>query len=214
MKLKQATLAAIIALCVILLTKTLATLFPVEFGQQNVARVTITLTALAGLAVAHFYYRFYRDYTRADQRGLRRVSLLAAVAAAAMAVLYIKGFLIVYDLSVIDILERMRFLDAIVPWLATAIYLEFFIVLWGEVKNRENSRLKNAVRLALIGSVVMIAERTLMLYSYHQFSAFDRTAGLPESVYTAAIPFILFAAGSVLYFFVVFYGELRPVSTH
>jgi len=209
MNLKQATLAAIIALCVILATKTLATLFPIEFGRHSVARVTITLTALAGLVVAYFYYRFYRDYAREDQRALRRVSLLAAIAAAAMAVLYIKGFLIVNELFVIGFLERMRFLDSVVPWLAWVIYMEFFIVLRGVVKRTENSRLQRAVRMALIGSVVMVAERTLMLYSHHQFSAFDRTAGLPESVYMAAIPFILFAAGSVIHFFVEFYRDQR-----
>ncbi len=209
MKLKRATLAAIIAICVLFVSKTLATFFPDAFKQLGVARITLTLSTLASLAIVYFYYLFYRDYARVDHPALRKVSLLAAIGAGAIALLYIKGFMLVFDLYVTRFLLQSHLLESIVPWLASIISLVFFIVYLNETPGLEKPRLKKAIRLAVIGSAVGIIERTIVFYNYLQVWESPYASGLPHAAQMAFIPFIIFAVGALLYFFVVFYQEQR-----
>ncbi|MEJ2721094.1 MAG: hypothetical protein P8181_08110 [bacterium] len=209
MKLKRATIAAIVAICVLFLTKTLATFLPDQFKQLGTARVAVTLSTLAALVIVYFYYVFYRDYARVDQPALRKASLLAAIGAGLVAVLYIKGFLLVFDLYVTRFLLRAHLFEAMAPWLASIISLIFFIVFLNETPGLERPRLKKAIRLAVIASGVGIIERTIVLYNYLQIRESPYASGLPRAAQTAFIPFIIFAVGALVYFFVVFYQEQR-----
>jgi hypothetical protein len=213
MKLKKATLIAIVAVCVLFFLKTLATVFPEFFKQLGAARVVVTLSTLASLAIVYFYYLFYRDYARVDQPTLRKASLLAAIGAGAIALLYIKGFLLVYDLYVTRFLLRIQLLEAIIPWAASIISLVFFTVFLNETRGGEKPRLKNAIRLAVVGSAVGIVERTIVLYNYLQIRESEYSNGLPHSAQAVLIPFVFFAVGAVLYFFIVFYQEQQPTKS-
>ncbi|UCG53683.1 MAG: hypothetical protein JSW58_09060 [Candidatus Latescibacterota bacterium] len=216
MRLKNATRWAILAICYLFLSKTVATFFPEPFRNLAVARVTIVLSTLASIAVVYFYSSFYQDYVRDEQTGLKNATMLAIIGTAAMALLHIKGLLLVFDAQVPRFLTKSHVFEVVVPWVSSIIGLVFFAVFCGETAGDRAAQLKKAIRFAVIGSSIGVVERTFLLYRYLQGRDTISNGGLSPTLHFISLPIIAMAVIAVLYFFVTFHrfqsiGESRSL---
>lgn len=205
MKLKNATALAIAAICYLFLSKTAATFHTDLFRNLAVAKVTILFASIAGLAIVNFYYCFFKYYVRREQTILKNLSALAIVGSVAMALLYVKGFLQIYDIYVSAFLARSYGIVAVVPWVSSIIGLAFFAGFYNEVRMGDESGLKKPILFAVIGSSIGVLERTLILYVSLQSTKVVWFSDLARSAQFVLLPIIGLGILAILYFFVCFY---------
>ena len=211
MRLKNATALAIAAICYLFISKTAATFHTDLFRNLAVARVTILLATLASLSIVYFYYCLFKDYVRPEQTMLKNLSALAIVGSVATALLYVKGFLQVYDVYVFPSLLRSHVVSAVVPWASSIIGLAFLAVFYNEVRIGDAAGLRKPILFAAIGSSVGVLERTLILYVSLQSTEVVWFSDMSKSAQFGLLPVIGLGFLAVLYFFVCFYRAQHPV---
>jgi hypothetical protein len=205
MRLKNATGLAIIAICYLFLSKTAATFFTDIFRHLTVAKVTILFATLSSLAIVYFYYCFLKYYVRREQTTFKNLCALAVVASVAMALLYIKGFLQIYDVYMSAFLVRSFGVEAIVTWASALIGLAFFVGFYNEVQRSGESPLKKPILFAIVGSAIGVLERTLILYVSLHSKEVMWFSDLAKSAQYVLLPVIGLGVLAILYFFVSFY---------
>jgi hypothetical protein len=213
MRLKNATALAIAAICVLFLTKTAATLHVDLFGRLAVARVAILLTFFSSVVMVYFYYCFYRDYVRPEQTTLKSVAGLAIIGSLAVALIHLKGLLLVFDVFVTVPLFRSHMVAVVVPWLCSIIVLVFFGVFYNEVQTDKGAGLRRAILFAAIGAAIGVLERTLVMYVALKSTDVTWFSDLSTATQLAFLPVIALGVAAILYFFVVFYKEQHLVDS-
>lgn len=214
MSLRTATLLAIIGTCYLFVLRTTATFFPDTFRVLIVAQFAEITSLIASLATVLFFVSLLASYVLKDQVGLRQATVLALVGSSAMLLLRVKGLLlVVFDdwLSpgLLWFLQTSRFLGAVVPWASSVLVLFFFIAFYKETLRDEQSGLRGASLLALIGSSVGTLLLTFVLLNYLYFREFMFFMNLPRLIAVMLFPLFAFSFLAVLYFFSSFYRELQ-----
>ena len=82
MKLKTATLLAIIGMCYLFLSRTIGALVPGLFQNLVVTQVSVVLSLLSGAAFVVFFMSFYKFYVRDEQTQLQSATLFAIIGSA------------------------------------------------------------------------------------------------------------------------------------
>ena len=217
MKLKTATLLAIIGMCYLFLSRTVGTLVPGLFQNLIVTQVSVVLSLLSGAAFVVFFMSFYKFYVRDEQTQLQSATLFAIIGSAAMLVLYIKGLFIVFaplrmqlygiSPSLAGSLIKPSFFEAILPWFSAILILVFYVAFYKETADPNLFQLRKAASYAVIGTAIGVALRTGLVVSNIFSSKIVWLTDLTKGTGIILIPILVISFAAVLYFYLVFYRE-------
>lgn len=203
MNLKKVTLLSIIGISYIFVSRTIATFFPEIFINLVVTRINTLLSLFASLAIVVFYIYFYKDYVQEKQITLKNASIFAIIGSFAVLFLFLKGFLVVFNLYVF----RSHVFDIIAPLISSIFSLYFFIIFYKETTHNVQSNLKLAIFLAIIGSSISTLIRTFILFNYHYSGKFKWLWNYSREFPVIFIPIFAFMFFTSFYFFLTFYKE-------
>ena len=217
MKLKTATLLAIIGMCYLFLSRTIGTFVPSLFQNLVVTQVSVVLSLLSGVAFVVFFMSFYKFYVREEQAQLHSATVLAVIGTAAMLVLYIKGLFIVftplrmqlYGISpvLVEGLSKPSFFEAVLPWFSAILMLVFYVAFYREMADPSQYRLQKAASYAVIGAVIGVVLRTLLVVSNIFSTEMRWFTDLTRGVGIILVPILVISFAAILYFYLVFYRE-------
>lgn len=217
MKLKTATLLAIIGMCYMFLSRTVGTIVPGLFRNLAVTQVSVVLSLLSGVALVVFFMSFYKFYIREEQGQLYNATVLAVIGSAAMLVLYIKGLFIVfaplrmqlYGISpmLMEELSKPSFFEAILPWFSAILMLVFYMTFYKESTDPSQFRLQKAASYAVIGAVIGVLLRTLMVVGHIFSSEVLWFTDVTRGVGIILVPVLVISFAAIIYFYLVFYSE-------
>jgi len=166
MKLRKATLLAIIGMSYIFTIATTNTLFPDIFTNLFLARVNGMAFLLARLTIVLFFIAFYKQYVHKDQIKLRMATLLVIIGSFAGLVTQIQTSLRVFNMNVLPYPVMIHYINIIRPWFSAIFILFFFVILYKEILHGELMKLKKVTFLAIIGSSILTLVQTLALLNY------------------------------------------------
>lgn len=209
MRLKKATLLAIIGISYTFALRTIGTFFPDIFGNLIVVQVTQIMSFLANLTIVFFFISFYKDYVEREQIKLKNVSILAIIGSSLLLLLHIEGLFIVFNVYTLSYLVRSHYIEPIVPWVSSIFILIFFIIFHKETIQKEDIKLKKATLSAIIGSSIGTLERTFILFNYLYSREVRWFSDLSRKIQIIFIPIFAFSFIAVLYFLLSFYKEQR-----
>lgn len=207
MKLRKATLLAIIGMSYIFAMTTTNTFFPRIFTNLFLARVNGIMFLLARLTIAFFFIAFYKEYVHKDQIKLRIATLLVIIGSFAGLVTQIETLLRLFNMNILPYPVLIHYINAIRPWFSAVFILFFFAALYKGILHRELMRLKKATFLAIIGSSVLTLVQTLALLNYFYFLKFGRALVNKELLLFVIIGILMSSFGFLahLLFFISFY---------
>jgi len=207
MKLRKATLLAVVGMSYIFTIATANTLFPDIFTNLFLARVNGMAFLLARLTIAFFFIAFYKEYVHKDQIRLRMATLLVIIGSFAGLVLQIQTLLRVFNMNILPYPVLIHHIKAITPWSSAIFMLFFFVTLHKEILHREIIRLRRATFLAIMGSSVLTLVQTLALLNYFYFLKFGRALVNKEFLLLVTIGILMSSFGFLahLLFFISFY---------
>lgn len=209
MRLKKATLLAIIGISYTFALRTIGTFLPDIFGNLIVVQITQILSFLASLTIVFFFISFYKDYVEREQIKLKNASIWAIIGTSAMSLLHIKGLFIVFNVYTLSYLVKPHYIEAIIPWLSSIFILIFFIIFHKETIQKGGKKLKRATLSAIIGSAIGTLERTFVLFNYFYSREVRWFSDLSRKIQIIFIPIFAFSFIAILYFFLSFYKEQR-----
>ena len=207
MKLRKATLLAIIGMSYIFAMTTTNTFFPRIFTNLFLARVNGIMFLLARLTIAFFFIAFYKEYIHKDQIKLRIATLLVIIGSFAGLVTQVETLLRLFNMNILPYPVLIHYINAIRPWFSAIFILFFFAALHKEILHKELMRLKKATFLAIIGSSVLTLVQTLALLNYFYFLKFGRALVNKELLLLVIIGILMSSFGFLahLLFFISFY---------
>ncbi|MCK4322503.1 hypothetical protein KAX08_08325 [candidate division WOR-3 bacterium] len=210
MRLKRATLLAIIGISYAFALRTIGTFLPDIFRNLIVVQFTQIMAFLASLTIVFFFISFYIDYVQKHQINLRNVSILAIIGTSAMSLLHIKGLLRVFNIYIFpNLVYESHYIEAIIPLVSSIFILLFFIFFHKETLRKEDIKLGKATLSAIIGSSIGTLERTFVLFNYFYSREVRWFSDLSRKIQIIFIPIFVFSFIAILYFFLSFYKEQR-----
>ncbi|NQS89018.1 hypothetical protein HQ584_04430 [Patescibacteria group bacterium] len=211
MKLRKATLLAIIGMSYIFTIATTNTLFPDIFTNLFLARVNGMAFLLARLTIVLFFIAFYKQYVHKDQIKLRMATLLVIIGSFAGLVTQIQTSLRVFNMNVLPYPVMIHYINIIRPWFSAIFILFFFVILYKEILHGELMKLKKVTFLAIIGSSILTLVQTLALLNYFYFLKFGHALVNEELVLLVIIGISISSFGFLahLLFFISFYRKQK-----
>jgi len=209
MSLNRATLSAMIGITYIFISRALGTFFPGLFRNLAAAKIAVTLSVLAGIAVLVFYVSFYQTYVQKRQKLLKNASLLAIIGSLAGALLYLKGLLLIYNVHIFPYPDSSRYFESITPWISAVFLLLFFIAFYRETLHKVSKSLSVAALLAIIGFSIAALLRTFVLLNCFYSRQFMWLSDLFRELPAIFLPLFAFMFFTVFYFFLSFYKEQK-----
>ena len=203
MNLKKVTLFSIIGISYIFVSRTIVTFFPDIFINLIITKINTLLSLFASLAVVVFYIYFYKDYVHEKQITLKNASLFAIIGSFAVLLLFLKGFLFVFNLYVF----HSHVFNIIAPFISSIFSLYFFIIFYRETTHNVQSNLKLAIFLAVIGSSISTLIRTFIVFNYFYTGKFKWFWDYSRELPFIFIPIFAFMFFTSFYFFITFYKE-------
>jgi len=214
MRLEKAALLAIIGISYAFVLRTIGTFLPDIFKNLMVAQSIQILSFLASLTIVFFFISFYIDYVRQEQIKLKQASFLAIIGSSAMALVRIKGLLLVVfrryiSLYLLRYLIRSDYIGTVIPWVTSILILLFFIIFYKDILSQKKVVLKTATLLAIIGSSISTLLLTFVLFNYLYPRGIRWFLYSPEKIAIIFIPLLTFSFVTLLYFFICFYKEQK-----
>ena len=209
MSLNKATLSAMIGVSYIFISRTIGSFFPAVFRNLAAAKIAVILSLLASIAVFVFYVSFYQTYVQKGQKLLKNASLLVIIGSLAVALLYLKGLLLIYDVHIFPYPDSSRYFESIIPWISAVFFLLFFISFYRETLHKVGKSLSRAALLAIIGSSVATLLRTFVLLNHLYSRQFMWFSDLFREMPAIFLPISAFMFFTVFYFFLSFYQEQK-----
>jgi len=214
MRLKKATLLAIIGISYAFILRTIGTFLPDIFKNLIVAQSIQILSFLASLTIVFFFISFYLDYVEQEQIKLKQASVLAIIGSSAMALVRIKGLLLVIFRRYISLywlhyLIRSDYIGVVIPWVSSILILLFFIIFYKDILSQKKVELKIATLLAIIGSSISTLLLTFVLFNYLYPREIRWLLYSPGKIAIIFIPLSTFSFIAILYFFLCFYKEQK-----
>ena len=209
MRLKKATLLAIIGISYTFVLKTIGTFLPDIFKNLIVAQSIQILSFLASLTIVFFFISFFKDYVEKEQINLKNATVMAIIGSSAVLLLHVKGLLLVFSRYISPYLVRSHYIESIIPWVSSILILFFFIIFYKEMLYEKEVRLKKAILLAIIGSSIAILLRTFILFNYLCLREIRWVFDLSGKAKIIFLPITIFSFIATLYFFLCFYKEQK-----
>lgn len=209
MRLRRATLLAIIGISYTFALRTIGTFLPDIFRNLIVVQFTQIMSFLASLTIVFFFISFYKDYVERERIKLRNISILAIIGTSAMSLLHIKGLFIVFNVYTLSYLVKSHYIEAIIPLVSSIFILLFFIFFHKETLRKGDKKLRKATLSATIGSSIGTLERTFVLFNYFYSREVRWFSDLSRKIQIIFIPIFVFSFIAILYFFLSFYKEQR-----
>jgi len=214
MRLEKAALLAIIGISYAFVLRTIGTFLPDIFKNLMVAQSIQILSFLASLTIVFFFISFYIDYVEQEQIKLKQASFLAIIGSSAMALVRIKGLLLVVfrryiSLYLLRYLIRSDYIGTVIPWVTSILILLFFIIFYKDILSQKKVVLKTATLLAIIGSSISTLLLTFVLFNYLYPRGIRWFLYSPEKIAIIFIPLLTFSFVTLLYFFICFYKEQK-----
>ncbi|KPL06641.1 hypothetical protein AMJ86_07695, partial [bacterium SM23_57] len=148
MNLKTAAILAIISVCFLFVSRTIATFTTGIFQNLLVTQINIILSILASLTFVYFYVLFLMKYLQPDQIRLKRATVFAIIGSAAMALLFLKGLFLVFGFIRLNLYEvspnligmiRTSSIEPVIPLLSSIFMLFFFVIFHQETRRSTES---------------------------------------------------------------------------
>jgi len=208
MDLRKITFLLIVSSIASLFMRTIGTLFPIIFQNVYVVKVTIVVNTFFILVHFLFYVYFLREYAANRQQTLRIGSVLAIIGTFFLAFIYIKNFCLVFELDIIPLSLMNHHFDAILPVASSSLYLLFFGIFKKVQSQKEYRMLDQPISLAIMGISIFIVLHLIVLINFLKSHKFNWLEHMPRNIAVGTIPFIVFAAIFILYFYIKFYEFL------
>ena len=209
MRLKKATLLAIIGISYLFALRTIRTFLPAVFINLLITKVTGTVSLLARLAIVVFFIYFYKDHVRRNRIKLRMATILVILVSLVGLVTQIYSLSLMFSVNILRYpIMIHRHIDAVIPLLSAIFMLAFFAIFYKEISSKELIRLKKATSLAVMGASVLTLLQIFVLFNYLYYLQSGRPTSLASNkivVFSIGIPIILFWFLASFIFFVSFY---------
>lgn len=205
MDLRKIILLLIASFIASFLIRTVGTLFPVIFQNIYVVKSSVIVHTLFMLVQLLFYVYFYKEYAANRQSTLKTGNILAIIGSILVAFLYIKNVCLVFELDIIPLFLMNHYVDMGLPLAGSLLYLLFFGMFKRVQSQREHEVLDRPLSLAMIGTAIFMALHLVVLIRFLTLHYFNWLEHMPRTIAVGTIPFIVFAAISILYFYVIFY---------
>ncbi len=116
MRLKKATLLAIIGISYLFALRAIRTFLPAVFINLLITKVTGTVSLLARLAIVVFFIYFYKDYVRRKQIKLRMATILVILVSLVGLVTQIYSLSLMFSVNILGYpIMIHRYIDAVIP---------------------------------------------------------------------------------------------------
>lgn len=209
MRLRKATLLAIIGISYLFALRAIRTFLPTIFTNFLITKVTGTVFLLASLAIVVFFIYFYKDYVRREQIKLRMATILVILVSLVGLVVQVQSLSLMFNVTVVRYPVMIyRHTDAVIPLFSAIFLVAFFVVFYRETSGKELMRLKKATSLAVIGASLLTLLQIFVLFNYLYYLRSGRSTDLVSNntiVFSIGIPIILFWFLASLIFFISFY---------
>lgn len=209
MRLRKATLLAIIGISYLFALRAIRTFLPTVFTNFLITKVTGTVSLFASLAIVVFFIYFYKDYVRREQIKLRMATILVILVSLAGLVVQVQSLSLIFNVNVVRYPVMIcGHIDAIIPLFSAIFMLAFFVVFYRETSGKEFRRLKKATSLAVIGASFLTLLQIFVLFNYLYYLRSGRSTDLVSNktiAFSIGIPIVLFWFVASLIFFISFY---------
>lgn len=209
MRLRKATLLAIIGISYLFALRAIRTFLPTIFANFLITKVTGTVSLLASLAIVVFFIYFHKDYVRREQIKLRMATILVILVSLVGLVVQVQSLSLIFNVNVVRYPVMIYgHIDAVIPLFSAISMLAFFVVFYRETSGKELMRLKKATSLAVIGASLLVLLQMFVLSNYLRYVQLGRPTDLASNkiiLFSIGIPIILFWFLSRLIFFISFY---------
>ena len=208
-RLRKATLLAIIGISYLFALRAIRTFLPTIFTNLLITKVTGTVSLLASLAIVVFFIYFHKDYVRREQIKLRMATILVILVSLVGLVVQVQSLSLIFNVNVVRYPVMIYgHIDAVIPLFSAIFMLAFFVVFYRETSGKELMRLKKATSLAVIGASLLVLLQIFVLSNYLRYVQLGRPTDLASNkiiLFSIGIPIILFWFLSRLIFFISFY---------
>jgi len=208
MKLKSATLLLIAAIIYIFILRTIGTIFPFIFLNEEIVKVTEIIALIAGLISIYFFVCFKSEYVLDDQAKLKIATTLIILIFSLSLFTKLISLLHIFNIDVFYNYSSIRHTEAIIPWAGALAMLFFFVSFYNEDFREEQQKLKKVTSLAIIGSSALVVLYTITLINYFYFLETHqpvRFIGEYKYLHIIGIIIIIFYFITSLIFFMSFY---------
>jgi len=204
-RLRKATLYAIIGLIYIFVSRTLGTLFP-EFLVKStiIIRFHTIISFIASLALVFFYYCFYKNYSQKHLESFRLASKSALIGAFLTSLLYLKSSLRVFQVYNI----HTPILNIFIPLISAFLILYFYYRFYKLDTLDLYYKLRFSILLVIISFIFTILMRFFVIFNYFYGVKLEWTWNYSQIMPLIFIPIIFFAFFTHLNFFINFYKKL------
>jgi len=208
-RLRKATLLAIIGISYLFALRAIRTFLPTIFTNLLITKVTGTVSLLASLAIVVFFIYFHKDYVRREQIKLRMATILVILVSLVGLVVQVQSLSLIFNVNVVRYPVMIYgHIDSVIPLFSAIFMLAFFVVFYRETSGKELMRLKKATSLAVIGASLLVLLQIFVLSNYLRYVQLGRPTDLASNkiiLFSIGIPIILFWFLSRLIFFISFY---------
>lgn len=208
MRLRNATLLAIMAFTYIFIIKTIGTVFPFIALVSIYVKITETLSLIASLLMVYFYIVFYKDYVREEQAKLRIGTALVAVIIVVSMFIEVIRLMQVFDVTFIPATSKFRHTEVIVPLAGAIIMLFFYVSFYNENLFENQMNFKKATSLAIVGASAFVLLHIIVTVHYFYYIETRQPFGVigkSEVLYLIGGVIIIFNFAVNLYFLISFY---------
>jgi len=209
MRLRKATLLAIIGISYLFVLRAIRTFLPTIFANFLITKVTGTVSLLAGLAIVVFFIYFHKDYVRRKQIKLRMATILVILVSLVGLVVQVQSLSLMFNVNVVRYPAMIYgHIDAVVPSFGAIVMLIFFGIFYKEIPSKKLVSLKKATSLAVIGASLLTLLQIFVLFNYLHYLQLGRPTDLASNriiLFSIGIPIILFWFLASLIFFISFY---------
>jgi hypothetical protein len=209
LKLKSATIAALVGVAYIFIMRAMSTIIPGLFRNLAVVQAVTVTSLLASVAILLFFIVFYGHYVQKEQVGLAGATLLSILGRCGMLLLHIKTLLRVFSIYVlVNFVYSYHFLDRFFPWVSSLFTFIFFYVFYKELTNTRSKQLRGATLLAALMSLVITLMQTFFLLHYLFVRSVVPLANIPQFVTIVSYGILIVNFCAMLFFFVSFYRHI------
>ncbi|MEA1964858.1 MAG: hypothetical protein U9O41_07005 [Candidatus Aerophobetes bacterium] len=209
MRLKKATLLAIIGIFYVFALRAIGTFSPTIFTNLLITKVTGTISLLARLAIVVFFIYFYKDYVHKEQNKLRIATILVILVSLTGLVAQIPSLSLIFNVNILRYPVMIHhYIDTITPLFSAIFMLIFFVIFYKEIFSKELAKLKKATFLAIIGASVLTLLQIFVLFNYLYYLQFRHPIDVASNktiIFSIGIPITLFWFLVSLIFFISFY---------
>jgi hypothetical protein len=206
MDLRKATLFVIIGMCCTFVLRLIGTVVGDGLGSLLVARISVLVYLLSGLAAVLFFVYFHREYARENQPDLRNAAALAAIGAGASTLIHLKGVWMVFSVRLLPgAFIASHWMELLFPIFGLAAALYFFVILRRESAGAGDSIIEKGSLAAIVGYTIFLVMQAVTILNYLATGQFKWLSQHSRTVSLAVFPLVLAGFVTVLYFFVTFY---------